>query len=91
MADSLTSPFRFETLAPLALEAAFDGGHLTSDGGLSWLARADAQIGVCAEIAAHLPDWRRQARAHPLALLICPRVSNRLRLRGSERRPHLTP
>ncbi len=29
---------------------------------------------VCAEIAAHVPDWRREARAHPLALLICQRV-----------------
>jgi len=74
MADSLTSPFSFQTLAPLALEAAFDGGHLTSDGGLPWLAAADAEIGVCAEIAAHVPEWRREARAHPLAMLICQRV-----------------
>jgi len=72
--DSLTPTFLFETLAPLALEAAFDGGHLTSDGGLTWLAAADAEIGVCAEIAAHVPEWRREARAHPLALLICQRV-----------------
>ncbi|MGI8858481.1 MAG: IS1380 family transposase [Thermomicrobiales bacterium] len=74
MADSPTSTFSFETLAPLALEAAFDGGQLTSDGGLPWLAAADAAIGVCAEIAAHVPEWRREARAHPLALLICQRV-----------------
>ena len=74
MADSLTSPFSFQTLAPLALEAAFDGGHLTSDSGLPWLAAADAEIGVCAEIAAHVPEWRREARAHPLAMLICQRV-----------------
>ncbi len=74
MSDSPTSPFSFQTLAPLALEAAFDGGQLTSDGGLAWLAAADAEIGVCAEIAAHVPDWRREARAHPLALLICQRV-----------------
>ncbi len=74
MSDSPTSTFSFQTFAPLALEAAFDGGHLTSDGGLPWLARADAEIGVCAEIAAHLPDWRREARAHPLAMLICQRV-----------------
>jgi hypothetical protein len=74
MADSLTPTFLFQTLAPLALEAAFDGGQLTSDGGLPWLARADAEIGVCAEIAAHVPDWRREARAHPLAMLISQRV-----------------
>jgi len=74
MTDSATSTFSFETLAPLALEAAFDGGRLTSDGGLPWLAAADAEIGVCAEIAAHVPEWRREARAHPLAMLICQRV-----------------
>jgi hypothetical protein len=74
MADSLTSAFPFHTLAPLAIEAAFDGGRLTSDGGLAWLAHADAEIGVCAEIAACVPDWRREARAHPLATLVCQRV-----------------
>jgi len=74
MTDSATPTFSFETLAPLTLEAAFDGGQLTSDGGLTWLAAADAEIGVCAEIAAHVPEWRREARAHPLAMLICQRV-----------------
>ncbi len=74
MADSATPTFPFETFAPLALDAAFDGGQLTSDGGLPWLAAADAETGVCAEIAAHVPEWRREARAHPLAMLICQRV-----------------
>ena len=54
MSDSATSTFSFETLAPLALDAAFDGGRLTSDGGLPWLARADARLGVCGAIAAQL-------------------------------------
>lgn len=74
MADSPTSPFRFQTLAPLALDAAFDGGRLTSDGGLPWLARADTQTGVCDAIAAQVPDWRRDVRHFPLALLIRQRV-----------------
>jgi len=74
MRDSATPPFRFQTLAPLALEAAFDGGRLTSDGGLPWLAQADGEIGLCAEIAACVPDWRRTARRHPLATLIMQRV-----------------
>lgn len=74
MSDSPTPTFSFQTLAPLALEAAFDGGRLTSDGGLPWLAAADAAVGVCAEIAACVPDWRREARVHPLATLICQRV-----------------
>lgn len=74
MPDSATPPYHFSTLAPLALDAAFDGGRLTSDGGLPWLAQIDAEIGLCAEIAACLPDRRREARAHPLAALIMQRV-----------------
>lgn len=41
MADCATSKMRFETQAELALEAAFDGGRLTSDGGLTWLAEVE--------------------------------------------------
>lgn len=74
MSDSATSPFHSQTLAPLALDAAFDGGRLTSDGGLPWLARADAQIGICDAIAAHLTDWRHDARIHSLATRVRQRV-----------------
>jgi hypothetical protein len=38
MSDCATSGLRFETSTNLALEVAFDGGRLTSDGGLTWLA-----------------------------------------------------
>ena len=34
MSDCATSGMRFETEAALAPEAAFDGGRITSDGGL---------------------------------------------------------
>jgi len=30
-------------------EAAFDGGRITSDGGLLWLAEADSELGLCPE------------------------------------------
>ena len=36
---------RFQTRSALALEAAFDGGRLTSDGGLLWLAEMDSDLG----------------------------------------------
>jgi hypothetical protein len=39
--DSLTS----------ALRVAFDAGQLTSDGGLVWLARVEAQLGLAAAFA----------------------------------------
>ena len=47
MTDSPTSKMRFETPAKLVLEAAFDGGRLTSDGGLHWISEVDLELGVC--------------------------------------------
>ena len=47
MTDSPTSKMRFKTPAKLALEAAFDGGRLTSDGGLLWISEVDSELGVC--------------------------------------------
>ena len=47
MSDCAIQKSRFETLTPLALEAAFDGGRLTSDGGLTWLAEADQELSLC--------------------------------------------
>lgn len=65
---------RFETLAPLALEAAFDGGRLTSDGGLLWLAEIDRELGVCEEISARVPEWRGCGARHSLSTLVRQRV-----------------
>jgi len=57
MGDFAPYPARFETLAPLALEAAFDGGRFTSEGGLTWLAEADREPGLCeSSIASHVPE-----------------------------------
>ena len=43
MSQSTKRSVRFETAAGVPLEAAFDAGRLTSDGGLPWLAEADAE------------------------------------------------
>ena len=67
------SRVRFRPPAPLPLEARFDGGRLTSDGGLPWLAEADAALGLCAAFAAVIPDGRRRPR-HSLAALLRQRV-----------------
>jgi hypothetical protein len=72
--DCATQKTRFET-TPLALEAAFDGGRLTSDGGLIWLAEADEELGLCEEIASHVPEWRKGPSVrHSLKTLIRQRV-----------------
>jgi hypothetical protein len=65
---------RFQTPTPLTLEAAFDGGRITSDGGLVWLAKADEEIGVCRAISGHVPEWRGPSLRHPLATLVRQRV-----------------
>ena len=60
--------------APLPLEASFDGGRLTSDGGLAWLGEAEAVLGVCAALAAVVPEWRRGPVHHALETLVRQRV-----------------
>jgi hypothetical protein len=72
--DCATNKLRFETLTPLALEAAFDGGKLTSDGGLTWLSRVDSELGLCEKIAQHVPEWRTGKVRHSLVALLKQRV-----------------
>src|SRR4051812_22713707 len=57
-----------------ALAARFDAGRLTSDGGLPWLERTDRALGVCAALAARIPEWRRGPVRHTLETLVRQRV-----------------
>jgi hypothetical protein len=59
MAHDATSLIHFDTPTALALEAAFDGGTITADGGLPWLAQVDSELGVCESLATCLTEWRR--------------------------------
>jgi hypothetical protein len=74
MSQSATPVFRFVGPAPLPLEARFDGGRLTSDGGLPWLDEADTALGLCAAFAAAIPDWRRGPVRHARETLVRQRV-----------------
>lgn len=74
MADCATSKMGFDTPTALDLEAAFDGGRLTSDGGLSWLAEVDSELGMCEAIADHIPEWRSREGRHSLVELVKQRV-----------------
>jgi hypothetical protein len=69
-----TPTLRFATAAGMPLLAAFDGGRLTSDGGLPWLAEADTALTLCATLAACIPDWRRRRGHHTLETLVRQRV-----------------
>src|SRR4051795_8401399 len=70
MSQSAIEVFPFLGTAPLPLAASFDGGRLTSDGGLPWLEQAENDLGVCAALAAVIPDWRRGPVRHALESLV---------------------
>jgi hypothetical protein len=74
MSQSATATTRFPVPASLPLEASFDGGRLTSDGGLPWLDQAENALGICAAFAAIIPDWRRGPVRHALATLVRQRI-----------------
>jgi hypothetical protein len=74
MTDCATQMMRFETQSALALEAAFDGGRITSDAGLVWLAKMDEQLGLCQAISECVPEWRKRKGRHSLASLIRQRI-----------------
>jgi hypothetical protein len=63
-----------DTPLGVPLEATFDAGRLTSDGGLPWLAEADTALGLCDALAHCIPEWRRGPVRHSLATLIRQRV-----------------
>jgi hypothetical protein len=72
--QSATPTYTFASATALALEAAFDGGRLTSDGGLPWLLEADRALGLCHALAACIPDWRRAHVRHSLETLVRQRL-----------------
>jgi Transposase DDE domain group 1 len=74
VSDCATQKISFETPTPLALEAAFDGGRITSDGGLTWLAEVDRELGVCEAMSQHLPEWRKRRGQHSMLSLLRQRV-----------------
>ncbi len=74
MIQSATAPWRVVPSAPLPVEVDFLGDRLTSDGGVVWLEEADRALGLCAGLAAEIPDWRRRRGRHSLVDLIRQRV-----------------
>ena len=74
MAHSATARQRFTMGTGLQLRATFDGGRLTGDGGLPWLAEADQALGLCAALASRVPEWRHGPVHHSLLELVRQRV-----------------
>jgi len=74
MQDCATTTTRFDTQSALALQAAFDGGRITSDGGLVWLSKMDSEMGLCEAISECVQEWRKRKGRHSLASLVKQRV-----------------
>jgi hypothetical protein len=74
MIDYATPTAYFATHTGLALEVAFDGGRLTSNGGLPWLSMLDQQPGMCATMAIYVPEWCGARVRHSLLALVQQRV-----------------
>jgi hypothetical protein len=63
-----------DLLKKLVQTCQFDAGQLTSDGGLAWVQQADAALGLCAGLAAQVPEWRRGPVRHSRERLVRQRV-----------------
>ena len=68
MTDDTMLPFSFPAVHAKKVTAAFDGGRLTSDGGVMLLALAERRLGLADRLAGVFPDRRDPTRiVHSLA------------------------
>ncbi len=75
MTDANLLPFDLPAVARRKLTVDFDGGNQSSDAGLLLLRAAEKRIGVCARLAAVLPDRRDPTRTlHSQTEIISARV-----------------
>ena len=62
MNNDIASAFGFPAVGRKKVTAAFDGGRLTSDGGVLLLAQAERAMGICQRLAACISDPRDPGR-----------------------------
>ena len=75
MTDDTILPFWFPAVRGKKLTAGFDGGRLSSDGGMMLLAQAARRMRIAEKLAAVIPDPRDPARVvHPLAEILLARI-----------------
>ena len=58
MPDDTATPFLFPAVGRKKVTAAFDGGRITSDGGVMLLAAAERRLGVADRLAGLIADYR---------------------------------
>jgi hypothetical protein len=75
MTDDTFPAFSFPAVQGKKVTAAFDGGRISSDGGVMLLAMAERRLGVAERLARCFPDRRDPARiTHTLADMIRARI-----------------
>ena len=73
--DDTLLPFSLPSICQRKVTAAFDGGRISSDGGVLLLAGADQQIGLIDTLAAIIPDYRDPNRiTHTLSDILRARI-----------------
>jgi hypothetical protein len=75
MIDDSLLPFSFPAVERKKITAAFDGGRITSDGGVMLLAQAERRLGIADQLARVIPDERDADRVtHLLADILRARI-----------------
>jgi len=75
MTDDSLLPFALPSVQRKKVTAAFDGGRISSDGGVMLLALAERRIGIADKLAAEIADRRDPARVtHRLADILRARI-----------------
>ena len=73
--DDNLLPFGFPAVERKKVTAAFDGGRLSSDGGVMLLSQAERRLGLAERLAAVIPDERDASRVtHRLADILRARI-----------------
>ena len=80
MSDDTVAPFLFPAVSRKKVTAAFDGGRITSDGGIMLLAAAERRLGLANRLARLIADPRNP-------LLVTHSVADILRAQARLRPP----
>ena len=79
--DDTLLPFDLPSIGKKKITAAFDGGQVSSDGGVLLLAGADRRLGLIDRLAALVPDHRDPALVtHSMADILRARARARARV-----------
>ncbi|MBM3534476.1 MAG: IS1380 family transposase, partial [Alphaproteobacteria bacterium] len=75
MADGRELSFDLPSVGRKKMSASFDGGRISSDGGVMVLAQAERRLGLADRLAALIADRRDGTRViHPLASILRARI-----------------